>query len=116
MTTLIDSLRKEQDKLDLKQENTHGDYEKMKVVFEMKVLLYKRYLKKEGLTELDRLKLENKKEWIMSHMLGFIEHESAMNLISKLTQRVHELELEKKRVYELEKTVQGLQDYINMEY
>ena len=34
MPTLIDSLRKEQDKLDLEQENTHGDYEKMIVVFE----------------------------------------------------------------------------------
>ena len=36
----------------------------MKLVFEKKVDLYKRFLKKEGLTELDRLLLENKKEWI----------------------------------------------------
>lgn len=69
MPTLMDSLRKEQDKLDLEQENTHKDYKKMIVVFEKKIQLYKRYLKKEGLTELDRLRLENKKEWIMSHLL-----------------------------------------------
>ena len=103
MPTLMDSLRKEQDKLDLEQENTHGDYEKMKVVFEKKIQLHKRFLKKEGLTELDRLRLENKKEWIMSHLLGFIEHENSMKLISNLIQRV----------YELEKIVQALQDYIN---
>jgi hypothetical protein len=34
---LMDSLRKEQDKLELEQENTNGDYEKMKIVFEKKV-------------------------------------------------------------------------------
>jgi hypothetical protein len=30
----MDSLRKEKDKLDLEQENTHGDYKRMIVVFE----------------------------------------------------------------------------------
>jgi hypothetical protein len=70
--------------------------------------LYKRYLKKGGLTELDRLRLENKKEWIMSRMLGFIEHENTMNLLSSLTYRVYELE--KRCVYELKKTVQALQE------
>jgi hypothetical protein len=39
----------------------------------------------------------------MSHMLRFIEHENTMNLLSNIT----------KRVYELEKTVQALQDFIN---
>jgi hypothetical protein len=52
MPTLRDNLKKEQGTLDLEQENTHGDYEKMKVVFKKKIQLYKRYLKKEGLTEL----------------------------------------------------------------
>jgi hypothetical protein len=37
MSTLMDRLIKEQDKLDLEQENTHGDFEKMKVVFEKKI-------------------------------------------------------------------------------
>ena len=36
----------------------------------------------EGLTGLDRLKLENKKEWSMSHLLGLIEHEDTSNKFS----------------------------------
>lgn len=46
----------------------------------------------EVLIELDRLRPGNKKEWIMSHMLGFIEHENMTNLLSNLTQRRYELE------------------------
>ena len=53
----------EEDRLNQEQEDSHGEYEKMKLVFEKKIDLYKLYLKKEGLTELDRLRLENKKEW-----------------------------------------------------
>jgi hypothetical protein len=34
----------------------------MKIVFEKKIDLYNRYLRKEGLTEIDRLTLSNKKE------------------------------------------------------
>jgi hypothetical protein len=37
MPTLMDSLRKEEDKLDLEQENTHGEYLEMKAVFEKKI-------------------------------------------------------------------------------
>jgi hypothetical protein len=36
----------------------------------------------EGLTELDRLRLENKKEWSTSHLLGLIEHEDTSNKFS----------------------------------
>jgi hypothetical protein len=36
MSTLMGSLRKEEDKLDLQQENTHVEYEKMKAVLEKK--------------------------------------------------------------------------------
>lgn len=62
MSTLMDSLRKEEDKLDLEEENTHGKYQKMNLVFEKRIQLSKRYLMKEGLSELDRFRLENKKE------------------------------------------------------
>ena len=63
MKTLMEKLQVEEDRLNQEQEDSHGEYEKMKLVFEKKIDLYKLYLKKEGLTELDRLRLENKKEW-----------------------------------------------------
>lgn len=68
MKTLMERLQSEEDKLNLELEESHGDYEKMKVVFEKRIDLYKRFLKEESLTEVDRLRLENKKEWTMSHM------------------------------------------------
>jgi hypothetical protein len=49
MPTLMDSLKAEEDRLDQEQENTHGEYEKMKAVFEIRIDLYKLFLKKEGL-------------------------------------------------------------------
>ena len=54
--------------------------------------LYKRFLKKEGLTELDRLRLENKKEWIMSHLLSLIEYGDITSKFSKITKRIYRLE------------------------
>ena len=57
MTTLVNELRAEEDKLDQEQEDSHGEYEKMKLVFEKRIDLYKIFLKKEGLTELDRLRI-----------------------------------------------------------
>jgi Ethanolamine utilization protein EutJ (predicted chaperonin) len=60
----MERLQIEEDRLDQEQKDSGGEYEKMKLVFEKKIDLYKRFLKKEGLTELDRLRLENKKEWI----------------------------------------------------
>ena len=88
----MDSIRNEENRLDQEQENTHGDYNKMKLVLEKKINLYKRYLKKEGLPELDRLRLENKKEWQMSHLLSLIMHKETTSKISNLTQRVYMLE------------------------
>ncbi len=101
MHILMDKLSAEEDRLDQEQEDSHGEYEKMKLVFEKKVQLYKRYLKKEGLTELDRLRLENKKEWAMSHLLSFIMHVETTNKFSELT----------KRIYRLEKKTMGLDEY-----
>lgn len=49
-------------RLNLEQEDSHGDYEKVRLVFEKRIDLYKRFLKEESLTELDRFRLENKKE------------------------------------------------------
>jgi hypothetical protein len=60
MTTMINELRAEEDKLNLELEESPGSYEMMKVVFEKRIDLFNRFLKKEGLTELDRL--ENNKE------------------------------------------------------
>jgi hypothetical protein len=88
----MDILKVEEDKLDQEQEDSHGEYAKMKAVFEQKIHLYKRFLMKEGLSELDRLKLENKKEWIMSHLLLLIINEEITTKISDLTKRVYVLE------------------------
>jgi hypothetical protein len=90
--TLMNALKIEEDRLDREQENTQGVYLEMKEVCEKKVQLYKRYLKKEGLSELDRLRLENKKEWQMSHLLGLIEHQDIASKVSEVTKRVYRLE------------------------
>ena len=81
---MMDRLQVEEDKLNLELEESHGDYDKMRLIFEKRIDLYKRFLKKEGLTELDRLRLENKKEWIMSHLLSLIEHGGITSKFSKL--------------------------------
>lgn len=99
MTTLVNELRAEEDKLDQEQEDSHGEYEKMKLVFEKRIDLYKIFLKKEGLTELDRLRLENKRQWTMSHLLSLIIHKDTTNKISSLMQRIYQLE---KTVHRLE--------------
>jgi hypothetical protein len=72
MGTLMDRLKTEEDRLDLELEESKGDYDKMKLTLERKIDLYKRFLKKDSLTELDRLMLENKKEWQMSHLLSLM--------------------------------------------
>jgi hypothetical protein len=46
-------LKMEEDKLNLEQQDAHG---KMKAVFEKRIQLYKRYLKEDGLRELERIK------------------------------------------------------------
>jgi hypothetical protein len=72
MRTLIDILKVEEDRLDQELEDGHGEYDKMKTVFEKRIQLYKRFLQIDSLTELDILKLSNKKEWTMSHLLSLI--------------------------------------------
>ncbi len=58
MKTMMDRLQVEEDKLNLELEESHGDYKKMRLIFEKRIDLYKRFLKEESLTELDRLRLE----------------------------------------------------------
>lgn len=83
----------EQDRLDHEQEKSNGEYGKMKIVFQKKIQFYNRFIAEDNLTELDRLILSNKREWIMAHLLGLTEHEDNVNKISELTKRVHALEM-----------------------
>jgi hypothetical protein len=53
MSTLMDKLKVEEDKLNLELEESHGNYEIMKVVFEKRLDLFSRFLKQESLTNLD---------------------------------------------------------------
>jgi hypothetical protein len=76
----------EEDKLNQELEESHGNYEIMKVIFE-RIDLFNRFLKKEGLTDLDRLMLENKREWNMSHLLSLIINEETTTKIRDLTMR-----------------------------
>lgn len=46
--------------------------------FSKRIDLYKLFLKEEGLTELDRLQIENKRLWTMSHLLSLIIHEDTL--------------------------------------
>jgi hypothetical protein len=87
----MESLQAEEDRLDQELEDSHGEYEKMKTVFERRIQLYIRSLRKK-MTELDRLRLENKKEWTMSHLLSLIMHEETTNKFSELTKRTYRIE------------------------
>ena len=92
MSTLMDKLKVEEDKLNLELDESHGNYEIMKVVFEKRLDLFSRFLKQESLTDLDGLRLENKKEWNMSHLLSLIINEETTRKIRDLTKRVYRLE------------------------
>lgn len=92
MKTLMERLQVEEDKLNLELEESHGDYEKMRLIFEKRIDLYKRFLKEESLAELDRLRLENKREWTMSHLLNLIIEKELRVRITDLTKRVYKLE------------------------
>jgi hypothetical protein len=92
MRTLMERLKVDDHILDQELEDSHSTYEKMTVVFEKRIQIYARHLKKEGLTEIDRLMLSNKKEWSMSHLLSLIEHEKTTNKLSELTKRIYRLE------------------------
>jgi hypothetical protein len=85
---------------DYEQENSNGDYLKMKAVFEKRIQLYLKYLAEDDLTELERLMLSNKREWQMSHLLGLIEHEDVTNKLSDLTKRIYRLEKKTAELYE----------------
>jgi hypothetical protein len=76
----------EEDKLNQELEESHGNYEIMKVIFE-RIDLFNRFLKKEGLTDLDILMLENKREWNMSHLLSLIINEETTAKIRDFTKR-----------------------------
>ena len=41
---------------------------------------------------MDRLEVQNEKNWYMAHLLGLIEHEDIINKLSELTERVNKLE------------------------
>jgi hypothetical protein len=84
MSALMDRLKIEEDKLNQGQEDSHGEYAKMKAVFEKRFQLYLKYLTEDDLTDLDKLRLENKKEWQMAHLLELIEHEDITNKISDI--------------------------------
>ena len=88
----MERLKGEDDRLNQELEDSHGTYEKMKAVFEKRIQLYNRYLKRDSLTELDRIRLENKKEWTMSHLLLLIMKEESINKFSELTKRIYRLE------------------------
>jgi hypothetical protein len=64
----------------------------MRLIFEKRIDLYKRFLKEESLTELDRLRLENKREWTVSHLLNLIIEKELRVRITDLTKRVYRLE------------------------
>ena len=91
-TSLIDRLKVEDEKLNVELDESHGDCEKMKAVFEKRIDLYKQTLKEESLTELDRLRLENKKEWTMSHPLNLIIEKELRDRITDLAKCIYRLE------------------------
>ena len=62
----------------------------MKLVFEKRIELYKRYLKKDSLSDTDKLTLTNRKEW-MSRLLNLVIEQELRERITKLTKRVYTL-------------------------
>ncbi|MGC2308193.1 MAG: hypothetical protein WA461_07305 [Nitrososphaeraceae archaeon] len=62
----------------------------MKLVFEKRIELYKRYLKKDSLSDIDKFTLTNKKEW-MSRLLNLVIEQELRERITDLTKRVYTL-------------------------
>lgn len=60
------------------------------MVFEKRIELYKRFLKKDSLSDIDKLTLTNKKEW-MSRLLNLIIEQELRERITDLTKRVYRL-------------------------
>lgn len=105
---LGDRFQAQQDRLDHVQEESHGEFEKMKAVFERKIQFYSRFIKEDDLTDQDRIMLSNKREWIMSHMLLLIMEEENTKKFSELTKRVYELEKKTAELEEYQKNVGGM--------
>jgi hypothetical protein len=91
-SALMDKLKVKDNKLNQELEDSHGDFDKLKLVFEKLVDLYKLYLKKDGISDMDKLTLTNKKEWTMSHLLNLIIEKELRDKIRELTKRVYRLE------------------------
>lgn len=92
----------EDDKLNQELEDSHGDFDKMKLVFEKRIELQNRFLKGDNLSDMDKLTLTNKQEWMMSYLLNLIIEKELRDKIRELT----------KHVYRLEKVVQRLEVWI----
>ena len=92
MRRLMDELKLEDGKLNVELEESHGDQNKMKVALEKKINLYNCFLKGDGLSDLDRLSLENKREWALCHNLILIMGKETSKKIADLTRRVYKLE------------------------
>ena len=98
----MDKLKVEDDKLNQELEDSHGDFDKMKLVFEKRIELQNRFLKGDNLSDMDKLTLTNKQEWTMSYLLNLIIEKELRDKIRELT----------KHVYRLEKVVQRLEVWI----
>jgi hypothetical protein len=97
-SSLMKTLRVQEDRSNLEQENSNGEFQKIKSVFEKRIKLYLRYLAEDDLTELERLMLSNEREWQRAHLLGLIEHEDMINKLSELTKRVYQLEKQQQAI------------------
>jgi hypothetical protein len=88
----MDKLKMEDERLSLELEKSHGDPNKMKIALERKINLYKRFLKESDLGDLDRLSLENKREWALCHHLIIVMGKETSKKIADLTRRINRLE------------------------
>lgn len=66
---MVDKLKMEDRKLDAELEEAHGNLDKMRTLLEKRIVFYNGFLKQNDLSDMDRLTLENKKEWTLSHLL-----------------------------------------------
>ena len=92
MRKLMDKLKMEDERLNLELEKSRGDPNKMKIALEKKINLYKRFLKENDLGDLDRLSLENKREWALCHHLIIVMGKETSKKIADLTRRINRLE------------------------
>lgn len=98
MIASMDNIRKETDKLDQELEEAHGEFGKTKTVLEKKIALCNRYENSDRLTRMNRLEVQNKKNWYMAHLLGLIEHEDLIDKLGALTDRVNQLEQQQQAI------------------